>query len=135
MSWQVRVGRLALLWALAAAALVGCGDDPAGPGLRTTESDLVGRVLAGPTCPVETAGSPCPPAPVDDALVELVRGSEVVASTRTDAEGGFRLSAAAGSYVARARSSSGLPSESTTPVTLRAGAQTSVTLMLDTGIR
>lgn len=119
-----------------AALLVGCGSGTGGPGQGgAAEAELVGRVVAGPTCPVETVGSPCPPAPVEGATVELWHGSEVVARTRTAADGAFRLSAGPGDYDVHAASSGGYRSETSTPVTLRAGEQASVTLLLDSGIR
>ena len=137
MADRTSIGRLVLCWTLAglmsAGVLTGCGGVNAGSGSAT--ADLSGRVVAGPTCPVEVEGSPCPPAPVSSAIVELVNGSDVVARARTGSDGTFRLSAAPGSYTVRAALTGGYQSETSAPVTLRAGDEASVTLLLDTGIR
>ena len=83
------------------AALSGCG---------TGEPDLVatitGIVEQGPTCPVETLDSPCPPAPAVGARVEV-----------------------------RAESAEGLPSQDVETFTLDAGDDVEAQFLLDTGIR
>ena len=96
---------------------------------------LVGTVLAGPTCPVEQAGSPCPDTPVSGATVRLVGDGKVLARAVTDAHGAFTLAAPPGSYVVKATNVGGYRSNSSEPLELTATAPTTVTLHLDTGIR
>ena len=98
-------------------------------------SSLDGVVLMSPTCPAERPGEECPPAPVDSAEVALLRGQEVVATTRTDAEGRFQLDAPAGGFVVLATNPGGYPSEDSQPVELAEGATTTVELVVDSGIR
>jgi hypothetical protein len=96
---------------------------------------LVGTVLAGPTCPVEQAGSPCPDSPVSGAIVRLVGDGKVLGRALTDARGAFTLEAPPGSYVVKATNVGGYRAHSSKPVALMAKAPTTVTLHLDTGIR
>ncbi len=96
---------------------------------------VVGTVLAGPTCPVENADTPCPDAPVSGATVRLVRDGKVLSRALTDAHGAFTLAAPAGSYVVKVTSVGGYRSHSSEPVELTATAPATVTLHLDTGIR
>lgn len=120
-------------WAIAlaaVAALSGCGADQ--PELVASVTGVVER---GPTCPVETEDSPCPPAPAAGVTVEIRQDGEVATSTTTDADGRFDLAAPAGVVEVVARSSEGLPSEDLETVTLDPGDDVEVEFMLDTGIR
>ena len=96
---------------------------------------VAGRVLSAPSCPVERAGSPCPPRPVVGGTVAAMRAGDVVASTRTRAGGRFQLSLAAGHYVIRATNVGGLATTDEKPVMLNSGATAHVTLVVDSGIR
>jgi hypothetical protein len=74
----------------------GSGGSGSGTGSGTDASVLAtiyGHVRAGPTCPVEQAGHPCPAKPVSDALVEALTVSDghVAASTRTNGTGSYSL--------------------------------------------
>jgi hypothetical protein len=114
-----------------ALALGGCSTNQ--PELVATVAGVVER---GPTCPVETAASPCPPAPAAGVTVEIrERGGAVTASTTTDPDGRFQLVAPAGVVAVVASSSDGLPSEDLEMLTLDPGDDVEVELTLDTGIR
>jgi Carboxypeptidase regulatory-like domain len=103
---------------------------------HTKAAAVEGTVTAGPTCPVERADHPCPPAPVRDAEVRLVRtGGKTSAQTHTDDRGFFHLSSAPGAYTVIATNPSGYHSQASAPVTLTAGQTQHVDLQLDTGIR
>lgn len=95
-----------------------------------------GTVLSAPRCPgPEISSSPCPPGPVDGATVTAVRDGRTVATTRTDARGGFRLTLPAGRYVLEATNPGGYRSKAADTVTVIASQPLTVTLLLDTGIR
>ncbi|MGQ0630090.1 MAG: carboxypeptidase-like regulatory domain-containing protein [Sporichthyaceae bacterium] len=133
--------RAAVSALLAAVVLTACGDDdgvvrPEAPTFAPADSSLNGTVTAGPACPVEQAGTPCPDRPVGGAVVELVGADDkVVLNTVTDATGRFQLRAPAGSYILRATNTGGLPSQASEPVTLTAGRASTVKLTVDSGIR
>ncbi|HVQ19270.1 MAG TPA: carboxypeptidase-like regulatory domain-containing protein [Actinomycetes bacterium] len=118
---------------LAALALTACGSSQAGP--SASSATVSGQVLTGPTCPVETVESPCPPSPLDGAKVEVLQDGAVVSDGTSDSDGGFSLDAPAGSVVVRATDTNGLHSQASKTVQLEAGQTTTVTLVVDSGIR
>jgi hypothetical protein len=172
---RLRVRRLraalALSGGLALAVLAGCGVTPAGdvaalgPGATATSAardtatrtadpaagtagavgTIAGDVVAGPTCPVERAEDPCPPRPVPDRLVTIVRPAGtttqagiVVGTTKTDASGHFSVTAAPGKYVVQVLAGPGmlgLRQETPGDVTVTANQVSTVHILLDTGIR
>ena len=101
---------------------------------ETTRGSLGGRALAGPTCPVEVQGSPCPPM----AWVGTVRATSAegeVHETATDADGRFHFELPPGSYQVLPVTDD--PASSAVPrtVTVEAGGSVSLDLAIDTGIR
>jgi len=116
------LGVVTLLAGCASSAVSGSGD-----------SGIRGLVRVGPACPVEQAGSPCPDRPLATEL-QIVRGTDVVATARSGEDGGFRVALDPGSYTIRS-ASSGLPSLRPVEVMVRPHAFTSVTLTFDSGIR
>jgi hypothetical protein len=107
-----------------------CGEPTATAAVR---SGISGKVVAGPTCPVETPESPCPDRPVPDALVTAkARGTS--RSTRTDASGSFRLRLKPDTYSVTASSDQvfGCDEQRVRVVKRRF---TDVTVTCDTGIR
>jgi hypothetical protein len=104
----------------------------------TGQGTLNGVVLAGPTCPVETADSPCPPRPVANRQVTIeTTAGKIVATVTTDQQGHFSANLPPGTYVLRLVPDGGkLPIQRTlTVVTIVAGKTISIQIMLDTGIR
>lgn len=124
------VAGLAALAAVAA-LLSSCG----GGGAATTTGYVTGTVRAQPSCPVQRVSSPCPPAPVKGATVQLLRGGDVIAADHTDARGRFRLSASPRTYVIRATATGTHPTSDSRTVRVGSGATTEVTLTVDLGIR
>ncbi|MEP6526951.1 MAG: carboxypeptidase-like regulatory domain-containing protein [Nocardioidaceae bacterium] len=116
-------------------SLTACGASQHPEPAAAAPARVVGTVLAGPTCPVEHAGSPCPDTPVSGATVRLVGDGKVLARALTDAHGTFTLAAPPGSYVVKVTNVGGYRSNSSEPVELTATAPATVTLHLDTGIR
>lgn len=100
---------------------------------------LVGDVVAGPTCPVESIEHPCPPKPVPHRQVTIeTPGGTVVTTTTTDVNGHFSVTLPPGNYVIRVLVGPGLLGiRQLTPgnVTVVAGQTVSVKITLDTGIR
>jgi Carboxypeptidase regulatory-like domain len=114
---------------LVLAAIVSCGTavSPKG-GVR-------GSVTAGPTCPVERAESPCPPAPWT-GTVRATSSTGATFDTTTDANGGFELHLPDGTYtVAAVIEGGGPPTAEPVPVTVDGGTVQTVALTVDTGIR
>ena len=105
------------------------------------DSGISGRIVAGPTCPVESV----PPAPGCAARplratlrIRRVGGAGRATTVRSAADGRFRVSLAAGTYVvaALARAGATLPRPpATRRVRVRVGRYTFVTITYDTGIR
>jgi hypothetical protein len=123
------VKRIALVVALTLAA---CGGADAGDG--TASSGIRGRALAGPQCPVEIAGSPCPDLPWQGTVIAIGASGEEHAVT-TDAEGRFELALEPGTYEVSIDAASSPPFAKPQTVTVEVGAFTEVTVSVDTGIR
>lgn len=110
-------------------------------GAGALDSGISGRIVAGPTCPVESV----PPAPGCAArplratlLIRRVGGHGGATIVRSAADGRFRVGLAAGTYVVRALARAGatLPRPpATSRVQVRVGRYTFVTITYDTGIR
>jgi hypothetical protein len=95
----------------------------------TLGSGVNGSVVAGPTCPVERAGHPCPPHPVTDATVAADGHS-----THTDGHGNFALKLLPGTYDVSVSSRSVMRCTGQR-VQVDEHRYTHVTLSCDTGIR
>jgi predicted small lipoprotein YifL len=95
---------------------------------------IFGSVVAGPTCPVEQASSPCPDRPVPDAEVTAKQGDDVGGSTKTDSNGKYTLRLAPGTYQVTASSPSVMSCE-TKEVTVVERQYQPVRITCDTGIR
>ncbi|MDP9302459.1 MAG: carboxypeptidase-like regulatory domain-containing protein [Actinomycetota bacterium] len=111
-------------------ALVACGRT-SGP---ESTSGIFGTVTAGPTCPVERVGSPCPPAP----WVGTVRATDDAGhgtETRTDDGGNYTLTLQPGSYQVVAVTDGGPPTGKPVTIVVQAGQPMDVDLTVDTGIR
>jgi Carboxypeptidase regulatory-like domain len=132
--YLLAVGAVGLLAACGSGTIGATGSAGSGSG-PSGSARIVGTVTAGPTCPVERAGSPCPDRPVAGALVRVMRLSSVVATARTDATGAFRLEVAPGAYTVVATNAGGYQSTAKRAVSLVAGQRATVDFVLDTGIR
>lgn len=117
--------------------LAGCGcDDAAG---RAT-SGVTGQVRLGPTCPVESAGTPCEDRPAADVVVtvfealsgEVQATGPMVARGTTDSDGSFRIAVPPGDYVVTARA--GMSCE-VVDARVPDDSFVTVTVACDTGIR
>jgi Carboxypeptidase regulatory-like domain len=114
--------------------LVACsGRGPSSSG----DSGIRGTVLLGPTCPVETLESPCPDRPLADVEIRVLRGSNVVATVRSDGEGRFTVTLDPGRYEVQAVVEEGGPGMSAKPVdvVVTSGVFNDVNVPVDSGIR
>jgi hypothetical protein len=98
-------------------------------------AQIEGKVRAAPACPVERLGSPCPSRPVPGASVQVLQHTSVVATARTDSAGRYRLNVAPGAYTIVATNVGGYRSTAQRRVSAVGGQQTTVDLVVDTGIR
>jgi|SRR5437764_6336823 len=119
--------------AITAAAAAAYGSPVAAARTRP-RSGVVGRVTAGPTCPVEEAGHPCPPQPVS-GTIKAQKASRTVAHARSDANGTYSMRLAPGRYTLVVQTGSTFPRCPTTPVTVPRGQVVTVNITCDTGIR
>jgi carboxypeptidase family protein len=117
------------LVACVALALAACASPAAAPA-----GGIEGTVTAGPTCPVEIQGSPCPPQ-VWTGTVRATAPDGAEHETQTDASGLYRLALEPGTYtVVPVIEGSGPPIAKPVSVTVGDVMQT-LDLQVDTGIR
>ncbi len=109
--------------------LLGCGQLPA-TGYRIVS----GTLAAGPTCPVERVGSPCPNRPLQTTVLIVSRFGRVVASTRSDGQGRYVVRVAPGSYLVVVETAV-WPRCPTTRIVVEDSGPTRANVLCDTGIR
>jgi hypothetical protein len=132
-SLRVRIGAqaIALIFAMAAA----CSPGGASPTASTVDSGISGRVLLGPTCPVEQAGqSPCV-TPYSAVLVVTDAEDREVARTTAAQDGTFRIALAPGDYVVVPQPGDPFPQAQPLDVTVVPGSFADIEINYDTGIR
>jgi hypothetical protein len=80
---------------------------------------VTGTVYIPPACPGPMRiDSPCPDHPLPAATVEAMKGTTVVATTRTDVDGHYRITLPAGSYQFTATNAGGFRSRASKIVDL-----------------
>jgi hypothetical protein len=123
------VNRFALV--AVAVAVASCG----GPGAGDGTSGIRGQALAGPQCPVEIQGSPCPPVPYEGTVVATDVESGAEYEVDTDADGRFDLPLEPGTYEVSILSDSSPPFAKPQTVTIEPGSFREIVVSVDTGIR
>jgi len=118
--------------AVAALTLVPLGG--AASAAATTVSGLRGVVLRGPLAPVCRLGESCE-APAAKVTLVFSRGGRVVARTRTDTEGRYRIALSSGRYAVRTSRTGFERTVSPARVNVPTGRYARVTFRIDTGIR
>lgn len=99
------------------------------------DSGVQGRVLYGPLCPVQRAGSPCPDRPYKATLrVDDANGHEVKTIATSDS-GTFKIDLPPGAYVITPVLSQSPPTGHPQDVTVRAHEYATITVTIDSGIR
>ena len=123
------------LLVVAASVMAACGTrtSPTATGGSTT-GIVIGRVTAGPTCPVERVGHPCPPRPVSAEVQATVAG-RIVASTHSGADGTYRLELPGGIYTIVAVTQNAFPRCAPRTVTVTTACTTFGDITCDTRIR
>jgi hypothetical protein len=125
-----------LVLAIVALALLGaCGEGRAGS--DEALGTILGSVLLGPTCPVETVSSPCPDRPLAGVRVRaLMDDGSLQASAVSDEDGRFVMDVAPGTYTLIA-SVEGDPARSAAPIRVDVGPGEVVhtDVPVDSGIR
>ena len=116
---------------LVVVAVASCGGNGSGDGT----SGIRGQALAGPQCPVEVQGSPCPPVPYEGTVVATVVESGTEYTVNTDADGRFELPLKPGTYEVAILSDSSPPFAKPQSVTVEPGTFAEITVAVDTGIR
>ena len=126
---QAQVKRFAFV--LVALAVASCGGNAAGDGT----SGIRGQALAGPQCPVEVQGSPCPDLPYEGTVIATDTASGEELTVETDSQGRFELSLEPGTYETSIVSESSPPFAKPQTVTVEPGSFTEIIVSVDTGIR
>jgi hypothetical protein len=109
---------------------IGCSSQAAGTG-----SQIAGRVVLGPTCPVQRKGETCERAYQTTLAVYTAKGHRLVKKLRAAPDGRFRVTIRPGHYVVTGAGGHGLPRPSPVDATVRAHRTTQITVRFDTGIR
>lgn len=121
----------------ALAALTACSANNAAPeGSSPSQIHISGSVTAGPTCPVERIGHPCPPAPVHGTVVATGAGGGQAAHAATEADGHYAFTLLPGHYNFLVEVNGGrYPRCPPKFVTVRPGPLELIDIACDTGIR
>jgi hypothetical protein len=122
-----------LALALAPATFVGC-DSSYLLGIDADQG-IVGLVLVGPTCPVQTSDPLCEDRPYSGWLTVTHSSGQRVTRIRSDSDGTFTVGLRPGRYVVTPDSGDPFPRGEPQDAEVIAGEFTSVTVLLDTGIR
>ena len=140
-----RTGPLAIVTIFLALLLAACTSGTTSPasdsGSGTGGSSLppvsvFGTVTAGPTCPVERVGHPCPPAPVHGTVVADNSGGARISGAQTDSHGRYTLRLSRGSYTFLVVTAGGpFPICPKKTVTVGRGVSQRIDIRCDTGIR
>jgi hypothetical protein len=101
---------------------------------ETPSGGIEGTVTAGPTCPVERAGSPCPLAPWT-GTVRATAADGATYEASTNASGAYRLPLPDGTYSVTPVVGNGPPTASPVSVTIAGATMRTLDLQVDTGIR
>ena len=126
--------RLGLLL-LVLAALAGCGAPAAAPSATPVASGIRGRVILGPTCPVQRSGqTPCL-TPYTATLVLTDRDGKEVARTTSAQDGRFQFAVRPGQYTIQPQPGQPFPQAQPLDVTVVPGQVLEVEINYDTGIR
>jgi hypothetical protein len=127
---------IASTFAVAIFAVVAYGTTASGAVTGAKQgSGVRGRITAGPTCPVERVGHPCPPRPVTAGIRAQRGGGQVVARTRSDGNGNYAMTLRPGRYTLVVETGSSFPHCPQTNITVPRHGFVTADIRCDTGIR
>ncbi len=109
--------------------------DRAGLPSREWASGISGRVLIGPTCPVQRIGETCVRPYQGTIAIHRGRTKRLIARVRSSPSGTFRVGLAPGRYELVPQAGRAFASSSARTVTVRSDRYTSVVISFDSGIR
>jgi hypothetical protein len=119
---------LAVSAVLAAAVVDAAAAGTHGSGVR-------GRVLYGPTCPVQRVGESCTRPYQAWLTFRREPANKAVARVRSSADGSFSVPLPAGRYLLVPQNGRPFPHSSSQQITVHRDRYTTVTVMYDSGIR
>lgn len=124
--------RLAIVLAVAVSAAAAASVTPAA---TRSSSGVSGRVLYGPTCPVQRVGQSCTRPYQAWITIRHEPDDRVVAHLRSAADGSFRVRLPPGRYLLVPQSGRPFPRGAPLSFSVQRGRYTSVTVRFDSGIR
>lgn len=134
MMWKVRATRWSLASALAAASIFVFASGSSGHS-STPDSGISGKVMIGPTCPVERPGRVCERPYHTSITIRREPKGTVVARVQSSDTGQFRIALAPGTYLLTPRNAHPYPRSSPRLATVHSHRYTSVVIHYDSGIR
>ena len=99
------------------------------------DSGVAGRVLYGPTCPVQRIGQSCTRPYRATITIRSWQTRRLIARVRSSRRGWFRVALAPGRYLLVPQAGKPYPRASPQTVTVRSHRYTEVTVDYDSGIR
>jgi hypothetical protein len=102
---------------------------------RRPDSGIHGRVLYGPTCPVQRPGHSCVRPYQASITIRREPAGTVVAHVRSAADGRFTVLLGAGSYLLEPRNGKPYPHAQSQTISVHRRHFTAVTIRFDSGIR
>jgi hypothetical protein len=126
---------LAIAGQLSACGARGAAADPTGSRLSRPDSGIRGRVLLGPTCPVQRIGQTCSRPYQATITIRAEATGKLVARVRSSATGGFSVPLAPGGYRLVPQTGRPYPRSSPQTATVHSHRYTKVVISYDSGIR
>jgi hypothetical protein len=128
--------RLAVVLIGLGLSLSACADASTSGVSGAGAAGIQGKVLLGPMCPVQQAGSPCPDRPIKAEIIVAASDGKAVATGHSDGDGSYRISLLPGSYTVTAKRPGGAFGTGK-PVAVRVpvGTFVQLNLQIDSGIR
>ena len=102
---------------------------------RHLDSGIRGRVVYGPTCPVQRPGRSCERPYQASIAIRREHTGALVMRVRSGADGRFTVSLAPGAYLLVPRNGRPYPRAHSQTVSVRRNAFTAVTIRYDSGVR
>lgn len=126
---------LAIAVQLSACGARGSATAPTGSRSSHPDSGIRGRVLLGPTCPVQRIGQTCVRPYKATITIRSEATGKLVARVRSSAKGRFRIALAPGNYRLMPQTARPYPTTPPVAATVHRHRYTSVVISYDSGIR